>query len=220
MQYLNALLDAVSGGNVSEAFDKYKAFAEAIMTDDTYSVVGLKKLLTLLNTLISVELSRNYVHPYYSRQVYQNMENAIARCGSVNACRRLPYDMLHKYCLLIKNHHHAEYSYLIKKVVDYIVLHLEENLTLSALAQRFDKNPSYLSKQFHEETGMALTAFVQSERIRMAVKLFNTTEMSVSDVAMQVGIPDFCYFSKQFKQQIGTSPREYCIKIRTKHDKG
>lgn len=221
IQILNELLSAVSGGNVSSAFDAYKTFAETVMRTEmeTYSVVILQKILTVLNALFSVELSRNYVHPYYCRQLHQNMENAIAHCGSVSACRRLPYDMIHKYCLLIKNHHHAGYSYLIKNVVDYIVLHPEENLTLSVLAQRFGKNPSYLSKQFHEETGMSLTAFVQSERIRMAVKLFNTTQMSVSDVAMQVGISDFAYFSKQFKKQIGVSPREYCLKIRVKNEK-
>ena len=104
-----------------------------------------------------------------------------------------------------------------QKVVDYITLHLDENLTLAALAERFEKNPSYLSKQFHEETGIPLTNFVQSERIRMAVRLFNTTQMSVSDVALQVGISDFGYFSKQFKKQIGVSPREYCMKIRVKN---
>lgn len=214
---LKALLETVPNGNVSEAFDKYKSFAEVIMVDNIYSVLALQKMLSTLNVLLSVELSRKYVHPYYCMQVYQSLEDMIRHCSSVNACKRIPYDMLHKYCLLIKNHHHEEYSYLIKKVVDYITLHLDENLTLAALAERFEKNPSYLSKQFHEETGIPLTNFVQSERIRMAVRLFNTTQMSVSDVALQVGISDFGYFSKQFKKQIGVSPREYCMKIRVKN---
>lgn len=214
IKVITDLLETIPNGNVSESFDKYKAYAESIMADDIHSVLSMKKMLSILNALISVELSRKYVHPYYCIQTYQNLENVIKNSSSLNACKRIPYDMVHKYCLLVKNYHHKDYSYLIKRVVDYINLHLDENLTLAALAERFEKNPSYLSKQFHDETGVSLTGFVQSERIRMAVKLFNTTQMSVSEVALHVGIPDFGYFSKQFKKQIGVSPREYCIKIR------
>lgn len=102
-----------------------------------------------------------------------------------------------------------KYSYLIRTVVNYIDQHLYSELTLSILAEKFDKNPSYLSNAFKKEVGETLTSYIGRQRIRASLRYFNTTNMSVAEVAGAVGIPDFGYFSKLFKRHIGISPREY-----------
>ena len=43
----------------------------------------------------------------------------------------------------------------------------------------------------------------------MAIKLLNTTDLSIQEIASRVGIEDASYFSKQFKKQIGMSPAKY-----------
>lgn len=59
------------------------------------------------------------------------------------------------------------------------------------------------------KTGISLTKYIQQTRIREALRLFNTTDFSVSDVSIMVGYQDFSYFSKVFSQQTGKSPRAY-----------
>ena len=106
------------------------------------------------------------------------------------------------------------YSKTIRMVVNYIHLHLDEDLSLSVLASHFDKNATTLSSAFTKEVGMNVTNFIHRTRIEKALHLFNTTKMSVSDVALAVGFQDFAYFSRLFKKQIGCSPREYCKSIK------
>ena len=93
--------------------------------------------------------------------------------------------------------------------INYIEQHLSGELTLSVIAEEFGKNPSYLSTTFRKEIGDTLTNYVSRQRIQASLRYFNTTTLSVAEVASAVGIPDFGYFSKLFRRYVGVSPREY-----------
>ena len=137
----------------------------------------------------------------------------IEAAGNRNSLHRLANDICHKYCLLIKNYAFHEYSKSIRAVVNYIHLHLDEDLSLSLIATHFKKNASSLSSAFSKEVGMSVTNYIHQARIKEAILYFNTTKMSVSEVAVAVGFQDFAYFSRLFHKQIGCSPRDYCKNI-------
>ena len=118
-------------------------------------------------------------------------------------------EICHKYCLLVKNYANQECSRLTKEVMEYIQLHLEEELSLSYLAEHFNKNASVLSNTFSKDKGISITAYIQQTRVQAAIKLFNTTKLTVSEVATLVGYQDFSYFSKVFSKHTGCSPRAY-----------
>lgn len=149
------------------------------------------------------------VHPIYVYQQAEAFSLRIKDANSQGEFAHLPFDMVRKYSTLAKNYTYEKYSYLIRTVVNYIDQHLYSELTLSILAEKFDKNPSYLSNAFKKEVGETLTSYIGRQRIRASLRYFNTTNMSVAEVAGAVGIPDFGYFSKLFKRHIGISPREY-----------
>ena len=119
------------------------------------------------------------------------------------------FDMARKYSMLAKNYTYGKYSYLIRNVINYIDQHLATELSLSVLAEVFDKNASYLSNAFKKEVGDTLTEYINKARIQASLRYFNMTNMRVADVADAVGISDFGYFSKLFKKHVGVSPREY-----------
>ena len=107
------------------------------------------------------------------------------------------------------NYGHTSYHKKIREIVDYIDLHLNDDLTLSTLAEHFNYSPAALSASFKKETDTNLTTYVKQTRIREAIRLFNSTPQSVSDVALSVGYDDFAYFSRVFKEITGMSPRDY-----------
>lgn len=153
------------------------------------------------------------VHPSYILQLSSTFTNKITNAGSRTALQRLTHDICHKYCLLIKNYAFHEYSKSIRAVINYIHLHLDEELSLSRIAEQFQKNASSLSSAFSKEVGMSITNYIHQTRIKEAILYFNTTKMSVSEVAVTVGFQDFAYFSRLFHKQIGCSPRDYCKNI-------
>ncbi|MBP3887145.1 MAG: helix-turn-helix domain-containing protein, partial [Cellulosilyticum sp.] len=45
--------------------------------------------------------------------------------------------------------------------------------------------------------------------IEQAIRLLNTSNLSVQEIAERVGILELNYFSKLFKKKVGMSPTEY-----------
>ena len=62
--------------------------------------------------------------------------------------------------------------------------------------------PSYLSKQFREETGQSLREYINSKRIDAAKQLMSTTKLNLTDIALQVGFENIPYFSTVFKNTV------------------
>lgn len=61
--------------------------------------------------------------------------------------------------------------------------------------------------------GATLTDYINKQRIDAALKLLNTGDMQVQDIAYYVGISDVNYFTKLFKKQVGYTPSGYRKKI-------
>lgn len=211
-EYRNSLFDFLSlikTGNSPKAQQALHIFLENARFVHDNSLREYRWLLHSLNNYCHTELLTTEIHPYH---VIKQMMSTRAKIDSLTTMAKLeqmPNEICHKYCLLVKNYANPDYSRQTKELIDYIRLHLEEELSLHYLAEHFHKNPSFLSHTFSKETGISLTKYIHQTRITEAVRLFNTTDFSVSDVAIMVGYQDFSYFSKIFSSQIGMSPRKY-----------
>lgn len=212
--YLLKALDALKTGDSALANRLLKDFLMQTKLLTTHSLSDCKKNLHALNGHFLVTVLNTHVHPLYSLKLYASLDDKIESITGRDTAYSMPKDMCHKYCLLVKNYAFKEYSKTIRSVVNYIHLHLDEELSLSILAEHFHKNATTLSSAFTKEVGMSVTNFIHQVRIDKALHYFNTTKMSVSDVSLAVGFQDFAYFSRLFKKQIGCSPREYCKSIK------
>lgn len=168
-----------------------------------------KSLLSALNNYCHMALLQTSIHPSHILRQAASLGIRIEETTSLAKLEQMSNDICHKYCLLVKNYANPNYSKLTKNVIAYIQIHLDEELSLTQLANHFGKNASVLSNAFSKDTGLPLTKFIHQTRIQEAVRLFNSTNMSVSEVAVTVGYQDFSYFSKTFSKIMGKSPRAY-----------
>ncbi len=211
---LLVLLNSIKSGNSDNAGNHLKEFLNQTKLLITRNLLDCKKVLHTINGYFLLTVLDTHVHPIHALKLYASTDDKIESLKSRDAVYSMPNDMCHKYCLLVKNYAFGDYSKTIRSVVNYIHLHLDEDLSLSVLAEHFKKNATTLSSAFTKEVGLNVTNFIHQTRIEKAIHLFNTTSMSVSDVAVAVGFQDFAYFSRLFKKQIGCSPREYCKSIK------
>lgn len=213
-QKLSEFHASVKNGDSDLAHAILKEFLVQTKLLTTRNLSECKKNLHTINSQLLLTVLGTHVHPIHTLKLYSSLEDKIEGLTGRDTAYSLPSDMCHKYCLLVKNYAFQEYSKTIRMVVNYIHLHLDEDLSLSILAGHFHKNATTLSSAFTKEVGMSVTNFIHQARINKALHYFNTTKMSVSDVAIAVGFQDFAYFSRLFKKQIGCSPREYCKSIK------
>lgn len=202
-------LDMVKTGDQDRAKKALQEFFRDTNVANRRNMQNYKMFLQALNNFCHMALLQTTVHPLHLLRQSNLLGARINSSTSQVKLEQMPMEICRKYCLLVKNYANPEYSKLTKAVISYIQFHLEEELSLSYLADYFHKQPSVLSNTFSKETKQSLTKFIHQTRVQEAIRLFNVTDMSVSEVALAVGYQDFSYFSKVFSRQVGQSPRAY-----------
>lgn len=85
-----------------------------------------------------------------------------------------------------------------------------ESLSLKVLGAESGRHPAYLGRVFSEKTGYTFTEYLLSYRLKHAAELLRKTPYKISEIAGMVGFSGSeNYFSTQFKNQFGVSPRNY-----------
>ena len=103
----------------------------------------------------------------------------------------------------------SENVLLLKDAVRYIEEHYAENFKMSFLAEKFNLSQSHFRKLFKGFTGLSPVEYRNGLRIEHAKELLSRNTVSVSEVALAVGIEDQFYFSRIFKESEGVSPLRY-----------
>lgn len=89
--------------------------------------------------------------------------------------------------------------------------YLNENhmrdISLESMSCHFNCSASHLSHLFHRYNQCNLPTFINRLRIGTAKIYLANTQMTIQDVAFEVGFSDSNYFSTVFKRLEGTSPR-------------
>lgn len=98
---------------------------------------------------------------------------------------------------------------LIAKAIEYMKMNYKSEITLSDLAMQSFISKNYFSKLFKEVTGTNVSDYIQYLRTDEACTLLKSTNMKVTDIALQVGFSDLKFFYEVFKKITGKTPGEY-----------
>jgi transcriptional regulator GlxA family with amidase domain len=77
------------------------------------------------------------------------------------------------------------------------------------LAQRLGVSERHLDRCFHQEMGLPPMTYLNRYRVKRAKELLETSNHSVTEVALAVGFSDSNYFGRVFRQEVGVSPGAY-----------
>ncbi|NBI92323.1 response regulator [Lachnospiraceae bacterium] len=117
---------------------------------------------------------------------------------------------LNKLTLSIASYRSTKRKTVLWDIIQYIQKEMSSpELSLSAVAEQFHMNDSYLSRTFKKELGFSFSKYLNRLRMERAIQLITGTDMKAYQVAEAVGIPDAYYFSSCFKKYTGMSIRDY-----------
>lgn len=99
----------------------------------------------------------------------------------------------------------------IRDTVDYIHLHLSEDITLPDIANAVHLSPSHLSALFKDFFQVSIWSYIVAKRIDKAISLLidKDNRSTVLEIAMQCGFHNATNFNRAFKKHTGLTPSEY-----------
>ncbi len=97
---------------------------------------------------------------------------------------------------------------ITERTKSYILSHLGEDLSLTAIGQEIGFNPIYLSRVFKQAEGIGIREYVENCRMDMAKRLILHSRMKIYEIAERCGYSNTAYFIKVFKAHFGFSPQE------------
>ncbi|WP_165452512.1 response regulator [Paenibacillus thalictri] len=104
----------------------------------------------------------------------------------------------------------SQLGHITRKALQLIEERFTDNeLTLSAVADKVYVSSVWLSHLLKEKTGKTFLEIVTELRISLAKQLLQDVSLKAYEVAERVGYKDTDYFTKQFKKHTGRTPSEY-----------
>lgn len=98
---------------------------------------------------------------------------------------------IHKAILLVENNlHNTEFG--IENMVDELFM-----------------SQSTLYRKIKSLTGLSLTAFIRSIRLKKSAQLILSSDLNLNQIAFEVGFNDYKYFKTSFKKQFNCLPSKY-----------
>lgn len=130
-------------------------------------------------------------------------------CTEIGQLERLLARMIEDSCMLIQEKK-ARRDPVKDFVLDYIVNHYREDLSLETVADQLQMSRSYLSTYFRDKTGMTFTDYLNALRMSKAKEMLGAGgDVLIGEVAAEIGYRNVNSFIRMFKKIYGMTPGEY-----------
>ena len=103
-----------------------------------------------------------------------------------------------------------EYRSRINRVIDYIEVNVDKDLSLNELAQVAHFSPFHFHRIFRAMVGETLNGFIQRIRVeKSAMKLVQNPRKSITEIALECGFSSSSTFARAFKETFHMSASDW-----------
>jgi AraC family transcriptional regulator len=104
-----------------------------------------------------------------------------------------------------------KYEQALISTLLHIQTHLEQNLSLEALAERVGFSAYHFHRIFREAIGEPVKEYVRRLRLEKAAYRLKVSEEAVLHLALEAGFKTHESFTRAFRRQFGLTPNEYRV---------
>ena len=98
---------------------------------------------------------------------------------------------------------------LVYPIGKYIVVHVDEKLSLDRISGDVSLSKNYISNIFKKYVGMSVVNFIKEVKVDRAKILLLDKNRKVKEISECLQFSDAEYFTKIFKEKTGITPTEY-----------
>ena len=158
-------------------------------------------------------------HPVHA-SLARLIEDATLEYSVKDVCYKLPVragiylmvtELLRYYCGSKDEQDRIAYHNVLRlrPVITYISENFKDKIYIESLADMISVSPDYFTKMFKDSIGKTPIEYINGLRVNYSMRLLASTEMSMAEIAEDIGFCNPNYFHKIFKQYMGVSPLQY-----------
>ena len=96
-----------------------------------------------------------------------------------------------------------------RQVRQYIVAHLDEDLSNHVLAELVGLSTYHFARAFRQSAGVPPHRFVLQNRVALVKHLLAETELPLAQIAIAAGFTDQSHCTRRFRQFVGITPSRF-----------
>ena len=97
----------------------------------------------------------------------------------------------------------------LQRIQSWVLQRLHEPLTIEAIAREANMTPRHFARRFQAELGTAPLRWLLHERVRLAQRLLEQTDLPIQRIAERAGFGSAIALRRHFAREAGTTPLEY-----------
>ena len=168
------------------------------------------KLLGATRTAPIVKLSPETLEGLRLDELYLMLESGCTLPNLLASSARLRLILIELARLRVPGNQRTSSTHeALRQNIEWMRVHRQRKVGLSELAAQARLSIPHYSACFKRLTGYPPVAYFQRLKIQHAAQLLALTNLQVGEIATIVGIDDFFYFSRLFKNIMGQSPRRF-----------
>jgi transcriptional regulator GlxA family with amidase domain len=179
--------------------DRFRALFPAVELDADVLYVAETAVMTSAGTSAAVDLSLQVLREIDGPEV----ANAVARRMVVPPHRDGGQAQFVEHPLPPDGDHD------LADLLAWMADHLADDLTVSGLARREHLSERTFARRFRAETGTTPHHWLTWQRVLLAQRLLETTDLDVDQIARRVGFGGAATLRHHFSGRVGTSPQRY-----------
>lgn len=101
---------------------------------------------------------------------------------------------------------HTLPNWRARRVLQYVEAHLDERITIDALARQAGLSVSHFSRAFKATFGVTVHQYLMQRRVQVAQSMMILTSDRLSEIAVCCGLSDQSHLTRWFRRVVGVTP--------------
>ena len=128
----------------------------------------------------------------------------------ISSIQNLVFTMLTDFCRRVQEGKKLPLvTPVILHALDYISVHLHEQINMDDLSKHCGLCTRSLSLRFRKEVGMGVPEYIHLEKLKEAKYLLRHTDYSLAEITTYLNYPSQSYFTQIFKKYTKLTPQQY-----------
>ncbi|MFS0776685.1 AraC family transcriptional regulator [Neobacillus sp. 3P2-tot-E-2] len=201
-----------------DIIDEYERAGSLKFSDEKLNILNrvpnnkvrsLKNILLSHNTLYSYAAEKGGLSAWQCHFISEKYAIMIEHAESLSELDTIHSNMVTEYSNPTIRKSKSDNLSIVEKAENYIEMNFSEDISMEEMAGKIHVHPSHLMRAFKKEKGTTISHFRNLRRIKEAKQLILFSNLTMTEIAIMVGISNSQYFSKLFKEVEGITPVEY-----------